>query len=237
MKVISIYAQLYGECLLKALLGIRNNLWTLLLPIGLLVALEVLTGVVASLRLGLLGGIALALIMDALISCYLYFVGEVVANSRVSLQELKRAFGAYFWSIVNLMFVIWIARFALGMLLRGPQGGLLMAAVYLVALVALNAAPEVLYQGGSYGGIQTIQRSVQFLQQNWIEWFVPNLPALFIVAVVWWFASAVSPPLLPLGSILGGALFHLVMIFRGHLFAALDGSSHRQRMFRYRTGQ
>jgi len=24
------------------------------------------------------------------------------------------------------------------------------------------------------------------------------------------------------------------MVFRGHLFAALDGSTHRQRMFKYR---
>ena len=35
--------------------------------------------------------------------------------------------------------------------------------------------------------------------------------------------------------VLEGALLHLVMVFRGHLFAALDGSSHRQRMYRYRS--
>jgi hypothetical protein len=28
---------------------------------------------------------------------------------------------------------------------------------------------------------------------------------------------------------------HLIMLFRGYLFRELDGSSHRQRMFRWRS--
>ena len=44
---------------------------------------------------------------------------------------------------------------------------------------------------------------------------------------------------IPFGSIIQpvvyGALLHLVMVFRGHLFAALDGTSHRQRMYKYRS--
>jgi hypothetical protein len=35
--------------------------------------------------------------------------------------------------------------------------------------------------------------------------------------------------------VIEGALLHLVMVFRGYLFAALDGTSHRQRMYRYRS--
>ena len=36
-------------------------------------------------------------------------------------------------------------------------------------------------------------------------------------------------------SLVGGALFHVIMVFRGHLFGELDGSTHRQRMFRHRN--
>ena len=35
-------------------------------------------------------------------------------------------------------------------------------------------------------------------------------------------------------AIVGGPLFHVFMVFRGHLFKVLSSSSHRQRMFRYR---
>jgi hypothetical protein len=38
------------------------------------------------------------------------------------------------------------------------------------------------------------------------------------------------------GTILLGAALHAAMVFRGYLFLALDGSSHRQRMFAHRLG-
>jgi len=82
-------------------------------------------------------------------------------------------------------------------------------------------------------------RAVRFLQSNWLEWGVPNA---LLLAALWLVLgeAAVSlgvlglPGVLVLSALVGG-LFHLVMVFRGHLFAALDGTSHRQRMFRYRT--
>jgi hypothetical protein len=41
------------------------------------------------------------------------------------------------------------------------------------------------------------------------------------------FAAVTAP-------ILIGALLHVLMVFRGFLFEILDGSTHRQRMFRFR---
>src|SRR5262249_55552383 len=106
----------------------------------------------------------------------------------------------------------------------------------LAAVILLNAAPEVIYQRGSYGGLETVQRSIRFLQANWIEWGIPNLAIL----AIWWYLPRY--PLASLGvlgtiitEVVFGALLHLVMVFRGHLFAALDGTSHRQRMYRYRS--
>lgn len=237
MNILVIYARLYWECLRKAILGIRKSPWTLLLPIPLLLAYSWIGALLSRLPLGFVGGILMVFVGAALISCYLYFTGEVVSQSRVRVSEFGRSIGTYLWSVVNLGFVLWIATFLLGMLFRTNAQAfyLFEQLLRLASLILLNPAPEVIYLRGTYGGLATVQRSVAFVQQNWIEWFVPNLPLAFLGNMILpWLAQ---PDLIGvvLVAIPIGALFHLAMVFRGHLFLALDQSSHRQRMFRYRS--
>ena len=82
----------------------------------------------------------------------------------------------------------------------------------------------------------TIQRSFRFLQENWIEWFVPNGLLLAGVWYAWEQGWLFRLPggVLGLG-IIGGVLLHVVMVFRGFLFQQLDGSTHRQRMFKFKN--
>jgi len=234
MKVLVVYARLYAECLRQAVAGLQKNAWTLLLPPVLLVAWDLSSAQVAGLRIPYVPGLLLTLIMAALLSCYLYFVGEVVSHSKVSVNEMGKSIGAYFWSIINLGFVLWVGQLLANMLFgRAPNGPLLMEGLIGVAAVLLSAAPEAIYQRGTYGGLATIQKSIAFLQQHWIEWLLPSFA--FFLAFRW------IPDVSPLGALglvatelLKGAVIHLGMVFRGHLFAALDGSTHRQRMFKYR---
>ena len=172
MKILVAYSRLYWECLRKAILGIRKNPWTLLLPIPLLPAFFLIGALL--LPLGFVGGILMVFVRAALISCYLYFTGEVVSQSRVRLSEFSRSIGTYLWSVVNLGFVLWIASFLLGMLFRTNARAyyLFEQLLTLASLILLNPAPEVIYLRGTYGGLATVQRSVAFVQQNWIEWFV-----------------------------------------------------------------
>lgn len=232
MGVITVYARLYTECFFEALEGIRRNLWTLILPVLVIIGYVLLSSVAAP--MGFAGGFLIALGRAALLSGYLYFLAEVVAKSRVTLRDLKTSLGVYFWSLVNLFFVIFVANFLLGRLV-GLSGALLLV-INLVALIAFNAAPEMIYQRGTHGGLATFQASLQFLQDNWLEWIVPNVP-LFLLG--WGFIrlSASLPPGgdLPL-IVIAGALAHVAMVFRGRVFAALVGSSHRQRMFKHRNG-
>lgn len=235
MKVVLVYLRLYAQCVSKGLDGIRRNLWTLLLPMGLVLALSLAKPVVAS--LGVLAGLALSLLMAAAISCYLYFTSEVVAHAQVRLSELKTSIGAYFWSVMNLLFVLWIIDLILAALFSGHQNGaVLQVAVNLVLTVLLNPAPEVIYRRGTHNGLETVQQSIRFLQENWIEWFIPNL---LVLAAGYVLFTRALPSLGLLGGLIGtfgsGALLHVWMVFRGHLFGALDGSTHRQRMFRYGT--
>jgi len=230
-----VYARLYGKCLKLALQGVGKNLWTLALPMALSAGFGLAAGMLS--QLGFIGGLIIGLVLDAVLSCYLYFTGGTVALQKMTLSELKKSFLVYFWSVMGLFFVIWIASWALGAALsRNPQGSTIMTALYLVSLIVLNPAPEVIYSKGTRGGIDTITTCVKFLQECWIEWFVPNL---LLIGAAYLLVTRVYPRL-PLSvdvliSLAAGALFHVAMVFRGHLFQELDGSTHRQRMFRYRN--
>jgi hypothetical protein len=235
MKVIFVYLRIYAQCLRETGRGLGKNAWTLLLPVGLRLVFEQLEALLVTAIGPLMGGFVIGLIMAAVASCYLYFLGGVVARSRVSLKEFSQSIRTYFWSVTNVMFVLWIASLISGTLLQSlPQGGLLKGLMWLAILLLCNATPEVIYIRGTYGGLLTLQRSLQFLQDNWIEWAFPNLVWLALLA-----ATLYGPMPIPTwaSGVLFGAVFHVGMVYRGHLFQALDGSNHRQRMFRYHGGR
>jgi hypothetical protein len=238
MNVAAIYSRLYLDCARRTLGSVAKSPWTLLLPMGLFLALQYAEILVAP--FGMLGGFIVGAILAALGSCYLYFLGELVANANVKPAEFGKSIGAYFWSVANVLFVYWIASFVLNAVLGAAQRTRAAdVALRLVALVLLNAVPEVIYRNHTYGGLATIQRAIQFLQANWLEWGLPNL---LLLGALWLLLTGGVGLVMGLGmlglvvlSIVVGGLFHLVMVFRGHLYAELDGTSHRQRMFRYRT--
>jgi hypothetical protein len=235
MSFLMVYGRLYRECAERTVAGLRKNAWTLVLPVPLFWTWILLAGVSGFLG-GMIGGILMALILDGLVSCYLYFTGEVVSMSRVRINELRRSIGAYFWSVVNLNFLLFIVNYLLDLLLRGnPNARYGYLLVHLLMAVLLNPAPEVIYISGTYGGVATIQRSIAFIQANWIEWFVPNLA--FGAIAYFTLPLLMAPQLAIVSSFLLGALVHVAMVFRGHLFKALDGTSHRQRMYRYRAAR
>jgi hypothetical protein len=233
MSTVIIYARIYGVCFSKALVGIARNAWTLLLPIALVFAWELLAGALIQ-GLGMAGGIISALLRSALVSCYIYFTGEVVAHSHVRLSDFMTSIKAYFWSVVNLFFVLWIAQLVLGLsMARNPNLDLIISAIYLLVFVLMPTL-EVIYQRGSYGGMDTLQRSLKFLQENWIEWFLPQAP--IVAALIYWRHELGLLLVTNLWMYLVvGAALHLLMVFRGQLFSVLDGSSHRQRLFKYRN--
>lgn len=240
MNVVLVYLRLYGAAAVAAFKGIIKNPWTLALPMAIAIAAQFAASLVAPLG-QMAGGFVLGLAEAAAFSAYLYFTGEVVARSTTSVSELKKSFGVYFWSVISVRFVLWIAEWALGAALEGnPKRVPVGIAISMLELVALNAVPETIYIKGTRSGIDTIMASFQFLQENWIEWFIPNglIIGGIYFAVTRGFGSMITLPItiVVVFSLLTGVLFHLVMVFRGTLFLALDGSSHRQRMYRYRTG-
>jgi hypothetical protein len=229
MQALTVYLRIYGKAFRDALAAIGRNPWTLLLGIAVLLVRDY-SGRLAA-PFGFLGGIVATLLTAAVFSCYLYFLRDLVYGGRVSARQLQTSLGAYLWAIVNVYFVICIASLALGLALgRNPNAAALLYALWIVAAIALNALPEVIYQRQTHGGMQTIAASWDFLKQQWIPWFAANVPLLAALA-----ALAAASSFVPLGDVVVGCAFHLAMVFRGNLFRALDGSSHRRRMFEQRV--
>jgi hypothetical protein len=231
MQIVRVYSRIYATCFRLALQGIRHSAWTLLLPIGLWAVL-LLAGSLFG-RLGMVGGILLALVLDALFSSYLYFTGEIVAQSKARLSELKTSFLAYFWSVVGVAFVVWIAELLLSAVLSAnPHAGVIFVMARATAFILCNVTPEVIYQKGTYGGLATIAQSVRFVHENWIEWFIPNVVlSAGYVGLVWALVGLAVP--IWIVAIVAGALLHVLMVFRGHLFREFDSGGHRQRMFKW----
>ncbi len=175
--------------------------------------------------------------MSAVFSAYFYFVAAVVAKVRTGVSDWKASLGTYFWSWVGLNFVLYILHLCVDLAMAGRQPvqqGQAHLIVTLMSLVVLNAAPETIYLKGTRGGLDTVTTSFRFLEESWIEWFIPNL---VLLGLAWLFVEkvlfALGPALaLPL-SVVGAALLHVAMVFRGHLYEALNRSTHRQRMHRF----
>jgi len=215
--------------------ALAKSPWALLLPAAYSAVLAPLSSIAGA--FGILGGFLMALVVDALLASLLYVVSELVAGSRVQLKELPQSVRHFFWPIMNVLFVLWIAGFVVRPLLASvPNAGALMLGLWLVLFVLLNAVPEILYRRGTYGGLAAIGQSVTFVQEHWLVWLPPN----FAVAALIWFGAPLLASL-PLGFVLGpalaGALAFAALVFRGFLFAALDGTTARQRALRQRLGR
>jgi len=145
-----------------------------------------------------------------------------------------------------------------------PNGVLLSAAILLLLFILLNPAPEVIYQVRHDSPLDVLRESYEFVIENWIEWFLPLaiivapfglsfffglssrlgrgagldffqvliLPFTLIEAwlnyagmtgIATWLMFLLTPPTAV-----------AMLMFRGHLFASLHGTSRRQRLYRER---
>jgi hypothetical protein len=103
--------------------------------------------------------------------------------------------------------------------------------------VLLNPLPECLYQTRA-SGIELLTASYNFIVENWVEWFLPNIVltvAGFFVFRGLEISSYGIPGFLQLFVLAFGFGLCLTyfMVFRGFLFAELNGTTRRSRVYRY----
>jgi hypothetical protein len=238
MEQIKAIFWIYKTCLMRTVELVRGNLGIIFAPIAYGVLLSVAAMLVAP--LGIVGGIVMGVVLAACASSGLYLIENVVRMGKASLQDFTRGFSAYIWDILTIAFIFWIpmrllAQFAY----TTPNGPLLYLGVQILLYVIFNAVPELIYQG-RVSGLALLSASYQFIVENWIEWLLPNL----LVGVVGYLLrnlvyQVVTPLPFFLQYFLVEAAFGLfltfLMIFRGLLFAELNGTTRRSRIYRYKA--
>ncbi|MHB1844595.1 MAG: hypothetical protein ACYCWW_07150 [Deltaproteobacteria bacterium] len=211
-------------------------------------------------RLGLAGGFLVGLLETVCIASYLHLLSLAVAGSKLQWQDLWSGVGSFFNDVIGILFLLWIAGWAVGSLSNqaGDHAPFVMAAYGLLVAVFLNPVPEIIYQGRSPGrSLELVAVSFRFIQSHWIEWFLPNVALAFALVALVYGPRGVEPRelmvLLPSlfsleGAYLlapslaqGGALWtvplvlalaHYAMVFRGLLFQELAGGGWRARRLR-----
>jgi hypothetical protein len=249
---------LYRDAARDASQALVRNVWVILLLPGYTIVLG-LVGSVAG-NLGFVGGFLMYLALAACVSSFLAVLATAVANDRFRPDELAQSFGRYLWSIVNVIFLLWIVQLLLGLIVQQNPGLVWLArAVNAGIFVLCNPLPELIYQS-SRDGLAMIDEAVQFIRDNAVEWLLPMAvllaPIFFIspqagvlvmaelgpTSALALAMDAVSTFLPDLGragelvaTLLASALVVWIMLFRGFLFRSLSRSGRRQRIFAARS--
>jgi hypothetical protein len=191
---------------------------------------------------GFVGGLLLVLAFDACLSSGLHLIENVVNTGKANLQDAVRGFGAHFWDIVQVSFILWIPLTLASRILGStPDGALLLLFIQIVLLIFLNAVPELMYQS-RLPALELLAASGRFILENWIEWLVPNLllfAAGYVLVRTVAVASRGLPEPLAMVAVFSAAGCALAygMIFRGVLFAELNGTNRRSRVYRYKANR
>ena len=240
MKIVQVTLWMYAVALRRSLEAVAKNWIVSFAPVAYGLIMSATVALVAP--LGLIGGVILGLVSQACVSSALYLIENIVRIGKTNFDDFVKGFGVYLWELVRIAFILWIPLQVLAMALSGvPNGRLIYLFVQIVLYVVLNPVPEFIYQTRA-SGIELLGASYNFIVENWIEWFVPNI----ILTVLAYFllrmlsVSAIGLPGFAQFFIVAfglGLCLTYIMVFRGFLFAELHGSTRRGRAYRYDARQ
>jgi hypothetical protein len=237
MTVVRATLWLYRTALRRSWESLLKNWVVSLAPWAYAAILSAVAAVVAA--LGFLGGLILGVAMQACISSALYLIKNIVETGRANLKDFTNGFTVYLWELLGIAFILWIPMRVLAMALASAtNGGLIFALIQIALYILLNPLPELVYQTRS-SGLALIGESYNFVVENWLEWFLPNIIltiAGYLVLQVFAAASIGLPGVVQIFITAVGMGLYLsyFMIFRGFLFAELYGSTRRSRAYRYK---
>ncbi len=236
MEVVHATLWIYASALRRSFQCVAENWVISFAPLAYAIALS-LAGLVVS-PLGIVGGLLFALATQACVSSGLYLLENMVKIGKANFNDFLRGFTAYLWELLFISFILWIPmRVAALALASFPNGALIFLLIRIALYVLLNPLPECLYQTRS-SGIELLTASYNFIVENWIEWFLPNIlltVAGFFVFQLLELLTYGLPGFLQLFVLaLGlGVCLTYFMVFRGFLFAELNGTTRRSRVYRY----
>ena len=250
--------KIYRESLSEAARGFVRNWWAAFLPIVyvfILMGLMTFTSaILPSIVVGFINGLLIALCL----ANYFAFVSAGVEKETLLRREIKHETFQLFRPSISVMFFLFIIGLLVSMIFSSNELFWIRAAINLFLVIGLNAIPEIIYLSRNYATAIVIE-SFEFIQENFIEWFVPillvGLPLIIAAPKVFLTSLATANPIMIAGfffNLLGsfmqfGLKSHSVMIavvsllltfyfmiFRGILYKKLSCSTRRKRIYQYK---
>ncbi len=196
---------------------------------------------------GLLAGIVMIIATSGLISNYLHLLNCIIKSDRITIQDFKDGFTVYLRKVWGILFFTYVANMGFGLLIMPILSRIInplaaqMSFTFLI-LIFLNPLPEVVYQK-YYHPWDTITYAFQYVKENWLEWFLPNVILMGVLYLITgqqlsgifnYYVLPTRMLLSPVGLLLyllGQLWFTFMMIYRGYLFELLSTSNRRKRLF------
>jgi len=238
MEIVLATLWIYRVAFRRTLELLSANLPVIFAPLAYSVILSLATWILAP--LGFIGGIIVTALQAACASSALFVIENIVRMGKASVGDFIRGFSVYFGEILTIFFILWVPLLLLREVAAStPQGPTIVLCVQLLLYVILNPVPELIYQTRT-SGIALLSASYEFIVENWVEWFVPNVA---ILIVGYWLLVWLDIPASYLPSFLYSFFLYSVflllltflMIFRGLVFSELNGTTRRSRAYRYRA--
>ncbi|HEU4342359.1 MAG TPA: hypothetical protein VFU31_12380 [Candidatus Binatia bacterium] len=237
MKIVQATLWIYLNAIRRSGQSVAKNWIVSFAPLIYGVGLSVAAWLAAPLG-GIVGGFLLGLASQACLSSGLYLIQNIVQIGKTNFDDFVKGFTVYFWELVRIAFILWIPLWVASQALASvPNGRLIFALIQIALYVFLNPVPEFIYQTRS-SGVELLSASYTFIVENWIEWFIPNIAltaAGYLLLQLLEISAAGLPGFLQvfLVAFVFGLCLTYVMVFRGFLFAELNGTNRRSRVYRY----
>lgn len=212
----------------------------LLFILGVVYMAILFCGTFAASIFGPLASLVIYLIMAAVISDYLYIINQVIHNRSFDLEDFKIGFKVYLRKVYAFLFLIWVIQLGISLIIapilpimREP---FMMTSVNWFMLILFNAIPETIYQK-HYSEGDTVVYATQFIKENAIEWFAPNI---IVIGLLYLINSQFTLFLANLNFSIVGTIISIIltsgiagfaMIYRGYLFELLTTTTRRKRLF------
>ena len=238
METVKATLWIYRVALRRGVELLAANWGIIFAPLAYSLILSAAAALVAP--LGLIGGFIMTAVTVACGSSGLFLIENVVRMGKFDFNDFFKGFSVYLWEILGIAFILWIPMTLFRQVAYSTdEGPLIVLLIQLLLYVILNPVPELIYQS-RVSGLALLSASYEFIVENWIEWFAPNvlITAAAYVLLGWLDVPAAYLPtffrFFFLFAIFG-LLLTFLMIFRGLLFSELAGSTRRSRAYRYRA--
>lgn len=249
-------AKIYRDSLSRAFQGVVKN-WRMLAVHFSYSLLLMAAMPVAGLFGPFAGGFIMGMLLAIILGQYLATVRAAVEGDQLRFSEIKDTIFELFSPVISVLFALWILFLLVEAVFGSPELRWLRAVVALFVTVFFNPIVEIIYCRPS-SGPEMFGQSIEFIKENFIEWFLPVFLIGLLLAVVKP-GSVVplavllftTPPLrlieniflaggagAVMGNLLAVLLFifglYFVLAFRGCLYLALSGSTRRKRIYQER---